>query len=107
MHNFPESDWRILRELSRVALERFCQRILQEAAHLVNGIEGNTRDFHDRYLSLFKLLHERDDEMAEAFNDLRRSHAIWQLTAMWKLKLLTEGELARFSDATRTAATFE
>ena len=34
----PERDWKILRNLKQVALERYCERILQEVkAHIDQG----------------------------------------------------------------------
>lgn len=98
MRSFPEADWRVLRDLAPIALERFCKRVLDEAAPLVTG---PSQGYHDRYLALFKLLHERDDELAAAFNDLRRSSALTQLTYMRRLQLFTEEEFVRFSEGTR------
>jgi hypothetical protein len=30
LHDVPESDWKVFRELQQHALERFCQRALEE-----------------------------------------------------------------------------
>lgn len=103
MHDFPEADWRVLRELSPVALDRFCGRVLGELKSLVDdGARGTN---HQRYLALFKLLHERDDELANAFNDMRRSRAIHRLVGIRQLGLLTDAEFARLSESTRQSVT--
>jgi hypothetical protein len=93
-----ESDWKLLRDLSRTALGRLCKRILDEAT-AVCGDEAKSN--HERYLALYKLIHERDKDIAQAFNGLRRSSAIVQLGAMRALDLLTEEEFSRFSEETR------
>ncbi|HEX2886087.1 hypothetical protein, partial [Vineibacter terrae] len=56
---------------------------------------------HQRYLALWDLIRKRDDALAEAFDDLRRSTAAWRLTAMRQLGLLTDEELGRFTEETR------
>jgi hypothetical protein len=56
---------------------------------------------HERYLRLFRVLQDGDDDVAWAFNDLRRSTANNRLAAMVKLGLVTDDELGRFSEATR------
>ncbi len=102
MHAFPEADWKVLRGLKDVALERFCQRVLEEAAPLVNGsAEGGSS--HHRYLALFKLIDQRDDELGDTFNNLRRSTALTQLSLMCYHRLVTDEELAHFSPQTRQA----
>jgi len=93
-----ESDWKIFRELRQTALDRFCERVLHEIGRKM--AEAN-RSPHERYLSVYKIMDRRDDELARAFNDLRRSTALMQLAVIWSLGVLTEDELARFSPKTR------
>ena len=57
---------------------------------------------HDRYLKVYKLIKGRDKQMANAFNDFRRSTAVMQLGIMRRMKLLTDEELGLFSEQTRT-----
>ncbi len=51
------------------------------------------------------MVKERDDSIAAAFNDLRRSTAIQRLASMIALGVVTDAELSQFSPATREAAT--
>src|SRR5579864_7154693 len=98
-HDVPESDWKVFRELRQRALERFCQRALEE----VQSILGDgSRSHHHRYLDVFRLLRTRDDELAHAFNDPRRSRMIIQLAAIHSYGLLESNELGRFTERTRT-----
>jgi hypothetical protein len=93
-----ESDWKILRDLSKVALERFCERTLGEIAAITIA---TSRGAHERYLEVFRLIDRRDEELALAFNGLRRSNAVIKLATMRSRGLLTEDEYQRFSDETR------
>jgi hypothetical protein len=94
----PEADWRILRSIKDAALERFCARALRDAAEV---IADRSVGSHESYLRLFRLMEERDEELAGAFNDLRRSQALLQLAVMRRLGVVTDDEMARFSDETR------
>ena len=47
----PESDWKVLKQLHDVALDRLCRRLLAE----VEGIAADaTRTPHQRYLALYQ-----------------------------------------------------
>lgn len=100
LHYLPESDWRLFREVSRVALDRFCARVLAEVAAASTATE---RSNHDRYLEVAEILEARDRELAAAFDDPRRSRMIEQLARQVALGLVTGDELARFTPATRDA----
>lgn len=93
-----ESDWKILRDLKPLALERFCERTLGEIAAITIA---TTKGAHERYLEVFRLIDRRDEELALAFNDLRRSNAILNLATMRSRGLVTDEEFQRFSAETR------
>ena len=88
-----ESDWKTFRQLRGIALERFCQRVLDEVGQIAADTDKTS---HDRYRAVYKLVEERDEELAIAFNNPRRSDAFRQLLFIVSLGLLTEGELAQF-----------
>src|SRR5215813_7777767 len=46
-HEIKESDWKLLRQLHPVALERFCRRILEELERINSD---SAKSFHQRYL---------------------------------------------------------
>lgn len=98
MREFPESDWILLRGLRETALERFCERILGEVQAISSG---GAASFHERYLRVFRLIEQRDREIAGAFDAPRRSQALFQLAKMVSLGLLQPDDLARFSSGTR------
>ncbi len=97
--NIPESDWRRFKEVHKKLLERYCRRVLEEVAAASQGTEGT---FHDRYLKVYKLIEERDKQLANAFDDFRRSTATMQLGIMRRMNLLTDEDLSLFSEPTQT-----
>src|SRR5215475_5020007 len=96
--DIKESDWKIFRKLRELALERYCQRAIEDVTRVV---ETNNRGYHDRYLQLWKLLRKHDKTVAICFDDPRRSQAILQLANIDAEDLLMEEELNQFSEETR------
>jgi hypothetical protein len=94
------ADWKLLRQLEPVALERFCQRVLAEVSRRASD---STKGSHARYLDVFQLIHERNDELGAAFNNLKRSTAFLPLARMRSLGLVTDEEFAGFSPQTQSA----
>jgi hypothetical protein len=81
MSGIPEADWRVFRSLHPIWLGRFCKRINGELMRLLSD---DSRDAHEQYLATYKLMHKRDKEIANAFNDFRRSTAIVQIAIIRK-----------------------
>jgi hypothetical protein len=98
-YGVPEPDWKVFSELRKVALERFCARVLEE---IEAASSDASRSYHERYLTIYQLLQKRDKELALAFNDPRRSGMMIQLVALHMRGLLQPEELARFTPQTRT-----
>ena len=95
-----ESDWKLFRQLQPLVLDRFCQRVLADVTRIAADTDTSS---HERYLSVFKLLQERDEELAATFDAARRSTALVQLARIRFQELLTEEEFGRFSQETRAA----
>lgn len=76
MRTIKKSDWKLLRCLHTVALER--------------------------YLSLFNYFSQRNKEVARLFDDLRRSTARLHIIGLKRSGLLTDEEFAQFSEETQT-----
>jgi hypothetical protein len=93
-----ESDWKLLRKLKPVALDRLCKRILDEGGRVIATREKSA---HERYLELFKLLERRNHDIESCFDDQRRSNAVIKLAAIYSRGLLNPEEFSRFSDETQ------
>ena len=97
MRVISESDWKIWRKISEIALEKFCQKTLKGIAKLAAGSDSA----HGRYLELFEYLAKADKNIEGAFNDLRRSTALDQLTYAVREGLVSRKELKEFSKETQ------
>ena len=56
--------------------------------HASGRTRSDSLSAHDRYLRLVRLVRERDDGIAAAFDDLRRSTAIQRLAGMINLEVI-------------------
>jgi|SRR4051812_41631198 hypothetical protein len=98
MTEVPEPDWRIFRELRERGLERFCRRVLDE----IEGIRADeSQSYQSRYGAVYRLLQERDRQLARAFDSPRRSQMLIQLAAMVVFGAVERGELSKFTQRTR------
>ncbi len=98
MRDIKESEWKILRQVHRVALDRFCERILRELERIGSD---RSKSPHQKYLDLWAHLQKRDKEMAKYFDPLKRSNAFLMIASLKHQGYMTEEELARFSPETR------
>ena len=101
--DIAERDWKVLRDLKPVLLDRLCTRIMDECRRVM---DDDARTPHQRYLTLFETIRDRNDELADAFDDMRRSRAIQRLAWMRHLKLFEGDEWERFSPETRETVRF-
>ncbi len=95
-----EADWKVLRRVHRLALERYCERVLAEIERVIHNGAQST---HQRYLDVFKIIEQRDREMASIFDDPKRSNALTMLARIRSDGLLTEDEFSSLSQETRSA----
>jgi len=93
-----EPDWKLLRKLHPIALDRFCHRILAEIASV--GSDAS-RTNHERYRAIYQLLKRRDREIANGFDGMSRSQALIRILALRRLGLFTDDEFGRFSEEMR------
>jgi hypothetical protein len=99
MKQFPESDWQKLRVIRERALQRYCAGIL---VWLRTQVETeNLENAHKRYLAIYKEIDERDNLLADLFNDWRRSSAMMTLMSWTAHGLVTQDEFESLSEETR------
>ena len=95
MTHFAESDWKRLKALHPIALDRYCGRVLTEVANIGNGTEPSN---HEKYRKLYQLLRERDNTVARIFNDVKRSSAQTMLGRMVLEGLVEDRRAQRILD---------
>jgi hypothetical protein len=94
MDDISPADWKVFKPLRAAALERFCQRTLDEIARVSSD---QTKSKHQRYIAIYRLMQERDIDIVRIFDTLRRSTAVRQIYSFRSHDLLTEDEFRRFS----------
>jgi hypothetical protein len=99
-----EADWKKFTKLKKVALERFCERVLDESRKICDR-ENTTA--HENYLALYEIIQERDKELARLFDGHSRSRADLQLLAMYNFELVSEDDLSQFSEEIRSFVTWQ
>jgi hypothetical protein len=97
-HEFPERDWKWLRQLKPQLLARFCERVLDNAVSIVND---STVGSHERYLKLYEYTREQDRVLGAAFDGQRRSNGLSKIAAIHAQGLFTDEEFAQFTEETR------
>jgi hypothetical protein len=93
-----ESEWKIFKNLKEICLERYCNKVLEEAQNIC---ELKEKSSHNRYQDLYELVRNRDKELGKAFDGLSRSKADYQLMMMYRMQLIEEGELEEFESETK------
>lgn len=99
MKDIREADWKRLRGLKPLALDRFCARVLSDIERVSSDSAATS---HRRYLAIYDLIQKRDKELGRIFDGLSRSSAIGKLLLMHRAGLLTEDEVAAFSEEIRS-----
>lgn len=96
--SISDSDWKNYNELYDLALDRFCQGVLADVQTIA---QNEALSAHARYRTLYRLMRNRDKNMAMAFNVGRRQEVSLSLRLMIAYDLLNDQELAVLSDELR------
>ena len=100
----PESDWKLLRKFHENSLERYCKTTIEAIGHLCIGAPTK---FHDRYLEIYSLVDEKNEELGSIFdNMLRRSVAIDHILTLRSFNLMTNEEFSQFTAETQARINF-
>jgi hypothetical protein len=102
MDNIPESDWKYLRTLKDEMLNTLCKRINNEASLI---IADSLSSQHEKFLILFRHVMEKNEIIANCFDDWRRSNILLKLHMLRREKLLTDEQISRLSAETRAKIT--
>lgn len=90
-----ESDWKKFKTIKKKAIERFCNQALDDFSQVISNTDEHV---HNRYLELYSLVQDRNEEMARIFDYHSRSKASVQLTAMRARGLVDESWLEGLSE---------
>ena len=102
-YKFPESDWKLLRRIKDKALAKACEQANRGVERIVGKRTGRE---HEAYLELWKFIKKRDREIANTFDNMSRSNAIYSLINMVAYGYISKEELAKFTEETREKVLF-
>ena len=98
MRAIPERDWKLLRSMQPRVLDDACARILKAVE---SAVHTRDRGNHEAYIALWDLLKKEDASIAFMFDDFKRSTGLFKLAAWQRHGLVSESDLALFSEETR------
>ena len=98
MKDFPEEDWKFMRALKSTLLERLCERINQATVRI---LDDPAKTAYERYLDVFVKMQKDDMEVANAFDDWRRSTLSTRIIEIFRQGLFTDSEIQGFTQQTR------
>src|SRR5208337_1905434 len=100
MRTIPEKDWKQMRSMKARVLDDACALVLTRVESILQKREGRN---HEAYLELWDLLHKEDHKIASMFDDLKRSTAFFKLAAWQSHGIVSESDLALFTEETQDA----
>jgi hypothetical protein len=100
MHPIAEKDWKRLRAKQEEKLDQVCGNIIN---NIKAAMPDQKHGHHKAYLDIWDIIHAGDAKIAEMFDDLRRSNAVFKLASWQKNGLLNEDELKEFSEETQAS----
>lgn len=98
MQDIAERDWKIAKTLHAIAMERAFDRAIAEISRL---IADDKEIKQERFWNVHEFQKRAKKELADAFDNFRRSSAVLQLAIMQSRGLLTDEEIARLGPEVR------
>lgn len=98
MSSVSEKDWKRLVSLKENLLNYACENLFRRIEQ-ISSFRKNRE--HGAYLELWNEIRKEDDAIAEMFNDLKRSNAVFKIAALRHYGVLSDEQLAQFSQETQ------
>lgn len=93
-----KSQKKLARELIDTALQRECDRFLEETkTFIANRAQGNKKP-HEAYLKLYKSVEAFDERIEKTYDDLRGSKYFMIIIGLVLDKVLTPDDVNRFDE---------
>lgn len=103
MKSIPEKDWKVLRSLKDEKLAKFCDAVFEKVGTI---IANKGTESHKAYLELWSLIRDEDEKLGAMFDELKRSNALRKLGVWRHYGVLSDEDLALFTDETRDSVVF-
>lgn len=96
MRDIAETDWKHFKTLHELALNRFSKETLSRIHQIMADKEAKSK--HEKYLQIYRYIHQRDKILCDVFNEYRRSTAKLSILQIYNLGLIKPEEFKQFSD---------
>lgn len=96
MRDIAEKDWKYFRTLHKLAVNRFSKETLSNISKIIASKEIESK--HEKYLEIYRYIHERNEMLRDYFDGLRRSTAKIQILGLCRLNLIKPEEFNLFSE---------
>jgi hypothetical protein len=97
MSSIPEKDWKYLRKLQPELLNKLCAKINMISIELLQSDKTD----HEKFLGVYDLINDRNTDVADCFNDWRRSNIWIKLVTIDRNGLLTDEQVNGLSEETQ------
>lgn len=98
MDHIKESDWKYLRKIKDEILRRHCGAILEYIEMIVQNRHGEE---YMSYLQVSRAIRDKDIEISNTHDDLKRSNAIMKICEMRRHLAMTDEEFMKLSEETK------
>ena len=103
MKTITESDWKKAKRFHSKILGRACEKIFDDVELIY---KNRSENIHKSYLELYTLINEKNHELSEMFDDLRRSNIIIKITSWKRNNLISDEEFSEFSSETQESVNY-
>lgn len=93
-----EADWQMFKKIKEIAIERFCERALDQYRAIINDTNSHP---HNRFLLLGRVAENQEKQMALIFDGHSRSKMTLQLYGMRMEGLVDDEALSQLSEDLR------
>ncbi len=105
MPNIPEHEWRRIKDMKPAVLDRVCKAILESLRAKI-AISSTEEIHHNQYINIYRWLDDKDKEISNGFNDLKRSNAYYLLAYWVRNYWITLQEFNSLSKETKAKVLF-
>ncbi len=100
-HEFSKSEKRVVRQVIETALQRDFEVCIKDVDRLIQEWKSNKLDNRQAYQEIYRKVKENDKYIARMYDDITGSRYMMTLQGLLAIKVITEDDLAGFSEKTR------
>ncbi len=100
-YEFSKSEKKVVRQLIETALQRDFEACITDVDNIIQQWKSKRLDNRKTYQEVFRKVRENDKYIARMYDDITGSRYMMTLQGLLAAKVITEEDLAGFSEKTR------